>query len=160
MAKIMAQIQKVYLDKHDDGTITCPNCQKSKRANLAAQKGRREVLKVKCGVWLRLWHHHRSAQVLSEKDAIAWALHCVWDQCIRQHGGRRPVIHRHRIPDTRAAYLQLGDLVEVRFLLDDQRKSELCKKATIKRIRDRFIGAEFCDFKAYDKELGFYLMPT
>ena len=49
MTKIMAQIQKVYLDKHDDGTITCPNCQKSKRANLAAQKGRREVLKVKCG---------------------------------------------------------------------------------------------------------------
>jgi hypothetical protein len=56
--------------------------------------------------------------------------------------------------------LQVGDLIELRFILDDQRKSEVCKKATVRRTRDKFVGAEFYDGKAYEKELGFYLMSV
>jgi hypothetical protein len=160
MTEITGQIQKVYLDKHDEGTVTCPNCQKSKRMNLTTQKGRREVLKVKCGcgcafgIRIEQRRYYRKKTQLLGHYAVPGTT--ASGSIVMEDLSFTGIGFRTRGPHT----LQLGDLVEIRFLLDDQRASELCKKAMIKRIRGPFIGAEFCDLTAYDKTLGFYLMPT
>ena len=51
--------------------------------------------------------------------------------------------------------------IELRFRLDDPQESSLCKRAVVKHVHGRAIGAAFCHLNAYEKELGFYLMaPT
>jgi len=57
-------------------------------------------------------------------------------------------------------HLQVGDVIDLRFVLDNNVRSEVCKRALVRRVQDRFVGAEFCDLKAFDKELGYYLMPA
>jgi hypothetical protein len=54
-------------------------------------------------------------------------------------------------------HLQVGDLVELDFLLDDPRHSAICRRACIQHIFQRAVGAAFCHLYAYEKELGFYL---
>jgi transcription elongation factor Elf1 len=55
--------------------------------------------------------------------------------------------------------VEIGDVLKVRFILDDKRKSIVEKKAIVKRIDKNFIGAEFARAIDYrDKELAFYLM--
>jgi hypothetical protein len=56
--------------------------------------------------------------------------------------------------------LRLGEVIELRFVLDNQVQSEVQKQAIIRRIQGYFIGAQFCDLKAFNKELGYYLMPS
>jgi hypothetical protein len=55
--------------------------------------------------------------------------------------------------------LQIGEQIDLRFVLDNDIRSEITKKAIVRHVQGRSIGAEFCDLKAYDKELGYYLMP-
>ncbi len=55
--------------------------------------------------------------------------------------------------------VEIGDVLKVRFILDDKKKSIVEKKAIVKRIDKNFIGAEFAraiDFR--DKALAFYLL--
>jgi predicted RNA-binding Zn-ribbon protein involved in translation (DUF1610 family) len=55
--------------------------------------------------------------------------------------------------------VEIGDVLKVRFILDDKRKSIVEKKAIVKRVDKNFIGAEFTRAIDYrDKELAFYLM--
>jgi hypothetical protein len=57
--------------------------------------------------------------------------------------------------------LEVGDLIELRFRLDDPQASSLCKRAVVKHVHGRAIGAAFYHLNAYETELGFYLMtPT
>jgi hypothetical protein len=56
--------------------------------------------------------------------------------------------------------LQIGDIIDLRFVLDNTLRSEIVKKAIVRRIHDQFVGVEFCDLTAYDKQLGYYLMPS
>ena len=55
--------------------------------------------------------------------------------------------------------VEIGDVLKVRFILDDKRKSIVEKKAIVKRIDKNLVGAEFARAIDYrDKELAFYLM--
>jgi hypothetical protein len=54
--------------------------------------------------------------------------------------------------------LQVGDLLELRFCLDDPQHSVLCKRAEVKHVHGTTIGVAFCQLNAYEKAMGFYLM--
>ncbi len=55
--------------------------------------------------------------------------------------------------------LQEGNVVIVRFLLDDDENSELEKKISIQSVRESKVGAIFVDSKGFDKTLGKYILP-
>ncbi|MEN8141014.1 MAG: PilZ domain-containing protein [Thermodesulfobacteriota bacterium] len=57
--------------------------------------------------------------------------------------------------------LRVGDDVMVQFNLDDQVKTEIKRRVTVRSIGQGFVGCQFAeaDSPAYDKALGFYLMP-
>jgi hypothetical protein len=57
--------------------------------------------------------------------------------------------------------LRIGDEVMVKFTLDDQVGTEIKRRATVRFIGQGFVGCQFteADSPAYDKALGFYLMP-
>lgn len=55
--------------------------------------------------------------------------------------------------------VEVDDILKIRFILDDKKKSVVEKKAIVKRVDKDFIGAEFARAIDYrDKELAFYLM--
>jgi len=56
--------------------------------------------------------------------------------------------------------LQVDDVVELDFHLDDPQCTEMHHKAIIQWVDDKQIGAEFCDLQAYERALGFYLRPA
>lgn len=56
--------------------------------------------------------------------------------------------------------LRVDDMIEMKFTLDNQKRTEICKKGIVKRVYDRSVGVEFCNMSDYSTELGFYLMPS
>lgn len=160
ITKVIPQLQKVYIDEKNEGTITCPNCQKSKRANFTRHKHLREVIKVKCGCGCAFGliidqrKYYRKKTKISGSYAIPGTNEAggiiVEDLSFTGVGFQSR--HTHK--------LQPGDLIEVRFILDNHLKTEMCRNAIVRRVKDKYVGAEFCDDKAYDKELGFYLMQA
>jgi hypothetical protein len=58
--------------------------------------------------------------------------------------------------------IMVNDVLLLTFTLDDKQKTAMQKSARVRRIDNRFIGAEFVDHDAYtdtNRILGFYLMP-
>jgi hypothetical protein len=59
--------------------------------------------------------------------------------------------------DEAGNYIQVGDVITVRFRLDAPPENEIERKAEVRNIRGEAIGAKFSKSE-YDKELGFYLL--
>ena len=59
--------------------------------------------------------------------------------------------------------LSKGDMLHVRFNLDDREHSLIRKQAVVRWVENGHIGCEFMNSKAYEDEsdgaLNFYLMP-
>jgi hypothetical protein len=55
-------------------------------------------------------------------------------------------------------HLKTGDIIRVRFELDDSQRSCVTRNAIVRNVEALFIGAEFCDNKS-DKALAFYVLP-
>lgn len=53
--------------------------------------------------------------------------------------------------------IAIGDTLGVRFVLDDEQKSEIHRAVKVKSIHDNLIGAEFSDSQVFDLELCYYL---
>jgi hypothetical protein len=65
-----------------------------------------------------------------------------------------------RIPGRHA--ILVSDVLSIAFTLDDKQKTDIQKSVLVRRIDDRFIGAEFVDHDTYtdtNRILGFYLRP-
>jgi len=54
--------------------------------------------------------------------------------------------------------LKLGDIIQVKFLLDDKRETEIDRQMVVRSIERNHIGAQFAEQLPYDKDLGFYLL--
>jgi len=154
-----ATTQKVYVNKEHEGTITCPQCEKSKRVNFARYAGSREALKVKChcGYFFKI--------VIESRKYFRKRTHLSGNYVVPGTDKSGSIVVGDlslsgiRFQTRMQHNLQIGEYIDLRFVLDNNIRSEIAKKATVKRVHGRSIGAEFCDLKAYDKELGYYLMP-
>jgi hypothetical protein len=160
ITKIIPQIQKVYIDTNSEGTITCPSCEKSKRANFAKQRDLRDIFRVKCGCGCAF------GIIIDQRKYYRKKLKTNGNYTVSEtHESGSIIVEDLSFTgigfQTRRPHKLLpGDMIEVRFVLDDERKSEVCKQAVVRRIREQFVGAEFVNDKAYDKALGFYLLPA
>jgi monomeric isocitrate dehydrogenase len=55
--------------------------------------------------------------------------------------------------------LSIGDVLNIRFLLDNKKKSMISKKVVVRRITNNYIAAEFTGYvDENDKDLAFYLL--
>lgn len=57
----------------------------------------------------------------------------------------------------RKADIEIDDVLGVRFVLDDEQKTEINRAVVVKNVRDKLIGAEFSDNQVFDIELCYYL---
>jgi hypothetical protein len=62
-----------------------------------------------------------------------------------------------RFASLKPHYISRNDTVELKFTLDNQRRTQIQELVKIVWIIDRNIGAEFINPKSLEKDLGFYL---
>ena len=140
--------------------IVCPACDTAKAISVKQFRHRLHLIKVKCKcghlfkVHLEFRRHFRKPTDLEgtydlNPPAIG--------------GGKIKVINLslngacfevRGIHDMQAG--QKGSLV---FTLDNRKETVLFKKVIIKTVTANRIGCEFVEDRAYEKELGFYLLP-
>lgn len=55
--------------------------------------------------------------------------------------------------------LETGDILEVRFTLDNAIQTKIIRKVKVMIIKGHFVGTEFTEKNLLDPDLGFYLLP-
>jgi hypothetical protein len=153
-------VLKVYLNEKREGTIICPSCEKSKIMSFTKFQGVRDPLKVKCtcGILFKIIlevrsYYRKSTQLQGNyttpgTDKAGSMI--VENLSLNGIGFRTRLQHN----------LQVGEIIDLHFELDNNVRSEILKQAVVRRVDGQFVGAKFCDLKAFDKELGYYLMPA
>ena len=150
-------LQRVSLTTAQEGTIICPQCQYSKRGTFAQYFGVRDLLKVKCRCGCIFPIVFEGRKYYRKPTHLPGR----YTHLITQEAG--PLLIRNLsftgvgFVTTLSHHLQVGDTIELSFILDDPRHSAICRRARIQHVFTRAVGAAFCHLYAYEKELGFYL---
>lgn len=161
--------KRVHVNKENLAAIKCPHCGIMKLISVAKFKGHKHSLKVRCtcgesfSAALDFRERYRKSTNLD-------ALYAKIDMDLRRVEMQEPNL-KCKVADLSlsglalsingAHDLRVGDDVIVRFSLDDQVNTEIKRRATVRVIGQGFVGCQFAesDSPAYDKALGFYLMP-
>ncbi|ACL05500.1 PilZ domain-containing protein [Desulfatibacillum aliphaticivorans] len=155
----MSQPKIVYVNSDDTAVFVCPNCGSSKTASVARFKNQRGAIKVRCAckeVYRIQLEFRRSWRKPTELNGLYTK---VGDETI---GGRMVV---KNISQGGVGFLtksknrlQIGDVINLKFNLDDAEKSQIRKRAEVRVVEDHYTGCQFTDMAGtYDKALGFYL---
>jgi len=161
------QTHTIYTNLSESITLVCPQCHRSKVLEATVVKDLPQPLKVRCpcgatfGVNIIIRQFYRKQTRLPgtygkhdpQTHKILGRGRIIVEDISRTGLGFR-TLDRHTI--------QVNDVLSITFALDDKQKTDIQKSVRVRRIDDRFIGAEFIDHDAYtdtNRMLGFYLMP-
>jgi hypothetical protein len=149
---------KFFVDSQNQATIRCPKCGISRTFDAAELKVASTWLKVtcKCGETFRSVIEFRKRYRKHVKLPGKYKhLHStkrgemiVVDLSLTGLGFTTSTPHG----------LEVGDHLEVFFILDNNFRSELRLKVIVRSIKDLSVGAERTDTLLYSEDLGFYLM--
>jgi hypothetical protein len=151
---------KSFVKSGDEATITCPRCQTIKIIAVREFRHHLHMLRVKCRcgyafrVQLEFRRHYRKATDLSGTyDLVPPAV----------GGGITKVINLSLSGacfEVRGIHdLKIGQSGVLIFTLDNRKETTLIKKIFIKTVNGNRIGSEFAEYQAFEKDLGFYLLP-
>lgn len=150
---------KTHVTPENLATITCPFCKMARTISVAQfREGKHELkIKCKCGKHFKLkLEFRRSYRKETDLDGTYEATDHTTGGIVKIHdlslgGARFEVRGVHDI--------QPGNKGSLVFTLSDRNATVIAKDVTIKSVRGNEIGCEFADTQAYDRDLGFYLMP-
>ncbi len=150
---------KVYTSDHGEAIIRCRACGRKKVANAVSFRDTGKKVKVTCPCGSSFliafeWRKHYRKPVTLSGDFLRdgsdgdWGAMEVKDISMGGVGIR--TLHQH--------HLKVGDIIQVRFELDDSLRSSVSRNAIVRNANGWFLGVEFCDNKI-DKALAFYVLP-
>ncbi len=155
----MEEIEKIFIGSNDMATFSCPQCSKTKTANVSRYKNIEKAVRVKC----KCPCGHSYTVLLERRKHIRKNLELA-GAYISEKGGERGsmvVIDLSRsgvrIKLNMTANIEIGDKLMLEFNLDDQQQSLISKEIIVRSINDLLIGAEFLSKEHFDK-LGSYLL--
>jgi hypothetical protein len=148
----------LYTDPEGIVTISCPKCSFTRRVEGKSIKKASEGFRIRC----------RCGEVFSAR--VEFRTH--YRKAVNLSGIYRN-LRTGRLGQMTVENLSLGgvgfraqgrndllagDSLEVTFNLDDGKRSKISLQAEVKRVQDRFVGAEIKRESRGNKDLGFYLM--
>ena len=152
--------KKLYKNHNNEVTISCPHCAHSKTISVTKFKKLFTPIKVKC--------------VCQASFYISIESREYYRKAVKLHGTY--LHHRSKNFDyiyienlslsgigfktSMKNHLRVDDIIQIKFTLDNNKQTEICKTGVVKRVNERLVGAEFCDMSTHSAELGFYLMPS
>lgn len=155
---------RIYLNENHQGVITCMHCGQKRTINMSKYDQHHiggKALKVKCSgcsktfqVKFDFRRFHRISVNFPGKLILA------------RTGEEMDTIHIVSLSVSGVGFLlekdielQLDEIYEVRFHLDDDCHSYICEEILLKRLHGRFVGAAFYHNEQYNYALDFYIMP-
>jgi len=157
-------VETVFPTESNTVTLICPQCKKSKTADVSKFINKTRTLKINstcsCGhKWVSIVEKRRQYRKAVD---LSGTFDLLKDDKVVDRGGMKVVdlsfngvkmkvnVHRN---------LQVGDRLNIEFHLDDEQHTLMKKRVIIRNKSGQFIGATFRSSDPYDPVLGFYLMP-
>ncbi|MGD2029316.1 MAG: PilZ domain-containing protein [Desulfobacterales bacterium] len=149
-------MKTVYVYDDNQATIICAKCGFWKNIDTANYKNtkRRLRAKCKCGEVSRFKIEFRKNYRKNVR--------LPGEYIVKGKGQKGEILVRDismrgiRFETLKPHKISKNDTLEVKFKLDNKKKSEICKKYKVIRVQGRIVGANYSDPYFYDKELGFY----
>lgn len=148
-----------YPDKNSEAIICCPSCGFARTIDASQYQNTGKALNVKCrcgqtfkcSIDFRKFYRKRASLVgmyiILKNDKKGDML--VEDISMGGIGFNNMSPHN----------LEKGDVLEIKFKLDNAKQTEMIRKVKVMIIKGRFIGTEFTEKNRFDSDLGFYLAP-
>ncbi len=151
---------KSFVKPDDEAMIVCPVCDAARAISAGQFRHRQHLIKVKCKcghiykVHLEFRRHFRKPTELEGTyDLVPPAI----------GGGKIKILNlslNGACFEVRGLHdMQVGQKGSLVFTLDNRKETVLFKKVSIITVNGNRIGCEFFADRAYEKELGFYLLP-
>ena len=159
-------MQKAFITRDNKVTFSCPQCKGMRTVDVTKYKALEKAVKIKvrcpCG-------HDYPVMIERRKQfRKAVSLPGTFSRIFndRRAGSGTMVVKdvsrnglQIRVNDS--SYMKAGDVLEVEFKLDDNKRSPIRKEVVIRKIVGYDLGTEFTSVdagNASDKAIGFYLM--
>ncbi len=151
---------KSFVKTDGEAMIVCPACDAARAISAAQFRHRLHLIKVKC----KCGHVFKVHLEFRRSFRKTTELEGTYDLSPPAIGGGKIKIMNLSLNgvcfEVRGIhYMQVGQLGSLVFTLDNRKETVLFKKVIIKTVTGNRIGAEFVEDRAYEKELGFYLLP-
>lgn len=151
---------KSYVKADDEAMIVCPACDTAKLISAAQFRHRQHLVKVKCKCG-HVFNVHLEFRRNIRKPTELEGVYDVNPPAVG--GGKIKIVNlslNGACFEVRGIHdLKIGQQGSLVFTLDNRKKTVLFKKVTIKTVNGNRIGCEFIVDRAFEKDLGFYLLP-
>lgn len=153
------QTIKVFVNHDNKITFTCPKCTKPASLKVDSLKSKISPLKIRCtcknifnlDIDYRVYYRkrtdipgrYRSIQPYRSNEEDMHILN------ISREGIGFKIFTGQKI--------KVGNKLEVRFNLDDKKKTPIQKRVEVINIDGDYVGCRFCDINVFEQALGYYL---
>jgi hypothetical protein len=146
---------------NNKATITCPNCGNTRVVDATKYRHAKSPTKAKCGcgcifeiptlnVELRQFFRKKTNLTGSYSKTKIYGKGIMRVKDLSLSGLGFEIEKEDDI--------KVDDVLGVRFILTDKKKTELRRTVVVKNARGRLIGATFCDSQVFDMDLGYFLL--
>lgn len=156
---VIEMTEKVFIGSNDMATFKCPECMKTKTANVSRFRNIQKAVHVKC----KCPCGHTYSVLLERRKHIRKNIHFS-GTFIHENGvdrGTMDIMDLSRsglkIKTNFQTKTQVGDKMRLEFILDDKQHSKVSKDVIVRSINGLYLGTEFVSLEHYDK-LGSYLL--
>jgi hypothetical protein len=154
--------ERIFITSQNTAKFVCPKCQRAKIADVSKYLNLNKKIKVNvkcpCGnkfaAILEQRKQYRKETSISgsfihftDSKVTVRGLMTICDLSLT--GMKLKVDYEYQF--------SVGDVLEVRFLLDNPQKTAMHKKVIVKNVNMPYVGTEFPITEREDKTLGFYL---
>ncbi len=149
--------QKVYVGPAGGARIQCPHCETARHIKVS-DKFLHKVVQINCFCQQRfpvIFENRSSYRRNVSLPGI------YWDYLDEEHYMTVSSLSKTGVgfETARQPQFKVGDVIRVRFMLNDSRRSWIDEMVEIKRVEGRKVGAELLRLGEYEKKaIGFYLM--
>lgn len=158
--------QRIFLDSKYKGKVVCSQCGNEEGINLASYYwqdrivgGKTLSVKCPCGnqflAQVDLRKYDRTTVDLSGKLLRPFSkanVHDVVVVSLSVSGAGFLLVDNVKV--------SVGEVIELIFALDDERKSLIHEEFIVKHVDGSFVGGEFANKATYNHALDFYMMPS
>jgi hypothetical protein len=150
--------RKVFINSNNEGEIVCPHCKTTRVINIPIQHLPSKPIKVKCKceynfiIILEYRKYYRKSVIFPGKLFDVSSNKEIDDVNITSLS-----VTGVGFEVTSYQGVNVNDILKISFRLDENFDSTICEEIVVKRVKEHFVGAEFCDQDKYQYELDFFM---
>lgn len=153
--------QKVFINVDDTATFKCPQCERTKTADVSEYKTSRSAVRVNC----KCPCGHAYTVLLERRKYIRKNLNLngIYHNLGNDIRGRLKIMDMSRsglrLEVSDPTDFKSGDCLKLTFKLSDKEQTTITREVYVRTIKDKYIGVEFESIDHYDK-LGAFILYT